>query len=114
MDPTTTKDDLVRTALEMRDLGFTAAYVYAHDITEPASVIDLLASALPDLARPCPIWLPAVLTPPQLHPFPRDHAGCRSHSRDCPAADVKQPPHRASAPGGWETRAAGPVMNPMS
>ena len=34
MNPTTTKDDLVRTALEMRELGFTAAYIYAHGITD--------------------------------------------------------------------------------
>ena len=50
MDPTTTKDDVVRAALEMRELGFTAAYVYAHDITEPTAIIDLLASVLPEIA----------------------------------------------------------------
>jgi F420-dependent oxidoreductase-like protein len=50
MNPTTTQDDVVRTALEMRELGFTAAYIYAHDITEPTTIIDLLALALPDIA----------------------------------------------------------------
>jgi alkanesulfonate monooxygenase len=50
MDPTTTKDDIVRTALEMRELGFTAAYVYAHGITEPTAIVDLLASVLPEIA----------------------------------------------------------------
>jgi hypothetical protein len=34
----------------MRDLGFTAAYIYASAITEPATIIDLIASALPELA----------------------------------------------------------------
>jgi hypothetical protein len=33
----------------MKDLGFTTAYVYA-GITEPATIIDLLAEALPELA----------------------------------------------------------------
>jgi F420-dependent oxidoreductase-like protein len=50
MDPTTTKDDLVRTALQMRELGFTAAYIYAHDITEPTAIVDLMASVLPEIA----------------------------------------------------------------
>ena len=34
----------------MRDLGFTAAYIYASGITEPAAIIDLMAQALPELA----------------------------------------------------------------
>ena len=50
IDPATTKDDLVRQAAEMKDLGFTAAYVYASGITEPAAIIDLMAQALPELA----------------------------------------------------------------
>ena len=50
VDPATTKDDLVRQAAEMRDLGFTAAYIYASGITEPAAIIDLMAQALPELA----------------------------------------------------------------
>jgi F420-dependent oxidoreductase-like protein len=49
MDPTSTKDDLVRTALQMRELGFTAAYIYARDITEPTAIVDLLASVLPEI-----------------------------------------------------------------
>jgi alkanesulfonate monooxygenase len=49
VDPSTTKDDVVRTANEMSDLGFTAAYIFAREITEPDRIIDLLASALPDL-----------------------------------------------------------------
>ena len=48
--PATTKDDLVRQAAEMEDLGFTAAYVYASGITEPAAIIDLMARARPELA----------------------------------------------------------------
>jgi F420-dependent oxidoreductase-like protein len=50
IDPATTKDDLVRQAAEMKDLGFTAAYVYASGITEPTAIIDLMAQALPELA----------------------------------------------------------------
>jgi alkanesulfonate monooxygenase len=49
MGPSTTKDELVRTANEMADLGFTAAYIFAREITEPDRVIELLASALPEL-----------------------------------------------------------------
>ena len=49
IDPATTSDDLVRTASGLRDLGFTAAYIAAKSITEPARVIDLLAAALPEL-----------------------------------------------------------------
>ena len=32
------------------ELGFTATYVYAKDITDPARIIDLLGSALPELS----------------------------------------------------------------
>lgn len=49
VDPATTRDDVVRAASGMRDLGFTTAYVAAKDITEPARIIDLLAAALPEL-----------------------------------------------------------------
>jgi alkanesulfonate monooxygenase len=49
IDPVTTSDDIVRTASGLRDLGFTAAYIAAKGITEPARVIDLLAAALPEL-----------------------------------------------------------------
>ena len=34
----------------MKDLGFTIAYVYVYGITEPATIIDLMAEALPELA----------------------------------------------------------------
>jgi F420-dependent oxidoreductase-like protein len=50
MDPATTTDDLVRMADELRPLGFTAAYVFARDITDRASIIDRLAAAVPRLA----------------------------------------------------------------
>jgi alkanesulfonate monooxygenase SsuD/methylene tetrahydromethanopterin reductase-like flavin-dependent oxidoreductase (luciferase family) len=50
IDPATTRDDIVRSAAEMKDLGFTTAYVYASGITEPAKIIDLMAEALPQLA----------------------------------------------------------------
>ena len=49
IDPATTSDDIVRTASGLRDLGFTAAYIAAKGITDPAMVIDLLAAALPEL-----------------------------------------------------------------
>ena len=45
IDPTSGKDDIVRTASAMQDVGYTALYVYARDITQPAAVIDLLTSA---------------------------------------------------------------------
>jgi len=50
IDPTSTKDDVVRTATAAAELGFTATYVYAKDITDPAKIIDLLGSALPELS----------------------------------------------------------------
>jgi F420-dependent oxidoreductase-like protein len=49
LDPSTTKDDFVREAAAMRDAGFVAAYVFARDITEPAKIIDILGSAVPEL-----------------------------------------------------------------
>jgi alkanesulfonate monooxygenase len=49
MDPSTTSADVVRAAGGARELGFTAAYIAAKDITEPARIIDVLASALPEL-----------------------------------------------------------------
>lgn len=49
IDPATTKEDIVRAAAGARDHGFTAMYVAAKDITEPARIIDLLAAALPEL-----------------------------------------------------------------
>jgi alkanesulfonate monooxygenase len=50
IDPTVTKDDLVATAADMRKHGFTVAYVYAKDITEPARITDLLGAAATELA----------------------------------------------------------------
>lgn len=49
IDPSTTREDIVRSASGARDLGFTTAYVAAKDITEPEKIIDLLGSALPEL-----------------------------------------------------------------
>jgi F420-dependent oxidoreductase-like protein len=50
IDPSSTKEDVVRAATAAAELGFTATYVYAKDITEPARIIDLLGSALPELS----------------------------------------------------------------
>jgi alkanesulfonate monooxygenase len=50
IDPTTTADDIVRDASAMRDLGFTAAYGYAHDVTDRKSIVDLFAAAVPKLS----------------------------------------------------------------
>jgi alkanesulfonate monooxygenase len=45
IDPATTVDDIVATASGLAATGFTAAYVYARDITEPDHVIELFAAA---------------------------------------------------------------------
>lgn len=50
IDPSTSKDDVVRTAAQMRDAGFAVAYVAAKDITEPKKITDLLGAALSELA----------------------------------------------------------------
>lgn len=50
MEPATTTDDIVRAAEELRPLGFTAVYVYAHDITDRAAIIDRIGAAVPRLA----------------------------------------------------------------
>ena len=50
LDPTMTAGDIVRTAASMREHGFTVAYVYAKDITDPARITDLLGAALTELA----------------------------------------------------------------
>jgi len=50
IDPTVTAGDLVRAAAQMRDAGFTVAYVYAKDITEPARITGLLGAAATELA----------------------------------------------------------------
>jgi alkanesulfonate monooxygenase len=49
IDPSTTREDVVRAAAGALKVGFTAAYIAAKDITEPDRIIDLLASALPEL-----------------------------------------------------------------
>jgi F420-dependent oxidoreductase-like protein len=45
IDPTSTVDDIVATASGLAETGFTAAYIYAHDITEPDRIIALFADA---------------------------------------------------------------------
>lgn len=45
LDPQDDADDLVRRAEELRELGYTVAYVFARDIAEPARIIDVLAAA---------------------------------------------------------------------
>ena len=45
IDPASTADDIVATASGLAELGYTAAYVWAHDITEPDRVIALFAAA---------------------------------------------------------------------
>jgi F420-dependent oxidoreductase-like protein len=49
IDPSSTKDDVVRASNEMAGLGFTAAYIFAREFTEPGQIIELLASAMPEL-----------------------------------------------------------------
>jgi F420-dependent oxidoreductase-like protein len=50
MDPSTTADDIVTAAEALRPLGFTAAYVFARDITDRASIIARLGEAASRLA----------------------------------------------------------------
>jgi F420-dependent oxidoreductase-like protein len=50
LDPSKSKDDFVREASAARDTGFTAAYVFAKDLTDPPEIIDLLAGAVAELA----------------------------------------------------------------
>jgi F420-dependent oxidoreductase-like protein len=45
MDPSSTVDDIVSTASAMAEAGYTAAYVYARDITEPGRIIEVFAEA---------------------------------------------------------------------
>jgi alkanesulfonate monooxygenase len=49
IDPTSTTDDVVRTGEELRELGYTALYVYAAGIRERAAIVDLLAGAVEPL-----------------------------------------------------------------
>ncbi|HEV3380058.1 MAG TPA: LLM class F420-dependent oxidoreductase [Trebonia sp.] len=50
IDPSATADGLVRAVAPLRDLGFSATYVFAKDITEPSRITDLLGAAIPELA----------------------------------------------------------------
>jgi F420-dependent oxidoreductase-like protein len=48
--PDTTRDEFLKTASGLREAGFAATYVFATGITEPEKIIDLLGSAVPELA----------------------------------------------------------------
>jgi F420-dependent oxidoreductase-like protein len=50
IDPSTTTEDIIRTGHEMSELGFSAGYIFAKDITEPERIIELLAPAVTELA----------------------------------------------------------------
>ncbi|GAB7046977.1 LLM class F420-dependent oxidoreductase [Catenuloplanes indicus] len=49
VDPSSTTEDVVRNANAARDAGFPVAYVYAHDITTPSKITDMLGEALTKL-----------------------------------------------------------------
>lgn len=49
IDPSSTSGSFVREASAARDAGFTAAYVFTRDMTEPTAIIDLLAGSLAEL-----------------------------------------------------------------
>lgn len=51
IDPDTTKDDLVERLLTQASNGYTVAYIYSTKIAEPGAVVDLLGSALPEVAE---------------------------------------------------------------
>lgn len=51
VNPDTTKDDLVERLLTQASNGYTVAYIYSTKIAEPGTVVDLLASALPEIAE---------------------------------------------------------------
>jgi F420-dependent oxidoreductase-like protein len=50
VNPTSTKDDLVERLLAQAKNGYSVAYIYSTGIDEPGKVVDLLASALPEIA----------------------------------------------------------------
>jgi F420-dependent oxidoreductase-like protein len=50
IDASTSREEFVRAAADLRDLGFAATYVFAKDITEPAKITDFLGAAVPELA----------------------------------------------------------------
>jgi alkanesulfonate monooxygenase len=49
IDPSTTRDGFLEAVSALGKAGFTVTYVFAKDITEPAKIVDLLGSAVPDL-----------------------------------------------------------------
>jgi alkanesulfonate monooxygenase len=49
INPTTTTDDILRMAEPMRDLGFTATYIFAQQMPEPGRIIDAIAPAIAKL-----------------------------------------------------------------
>ena len=49
VNPSSTKDSLVRQLLELQQTGFTAAYIFSQQIREPRDVIDLLTAVLPEI-----------------------------------------------------------------
>jgi F420-dependent oxidoreductase-like protein len=51
VNPDTTKDSLVQRLLDERAKGYTVAYIFSTKIADPGTVVDLLASVLPDIAE---------------------------------------------------------------
>jgi F420-dependent oxidoreductase-like protein len=49
VDQATTRDDLLTTLREMRDIGFTVAYVFGKN-PNPLATVELLASVVPEIA----------------------------------------------------------------
>ena len=50
VDPTTTRDEFLKTLSGLRGAGFAATYVFAKDITEPEKITNLLGSVIPEIA----------------------------------------------------------------
>jgi alkanesulfonate monooxygenase len=50
IDPSSTRDGLLRTVSELGTAGFTVTYIFAKDITAPARIVDLLGSVVAKLA----------------------------------------------------------------
>jgi hypothetical protein len=50
INPTTTRDEFLKAASGLSEAGFAATYVFAKDFTEPQRTIDLMGSAVPELA----------------------------------------------------------------
>jgi F420-dependent oxidoreductase-like protein len=49
LDPAATRDDLLATLREARDLGFTVSYIFSKN-PEPMATVELLASVVPEIA----------------------------------------------------------------